>query len=84
MGRGAGCKFDTTSLAWGESSRDWQLAWPSIGKPDDKHGNENGGIPQKSKRSTKRLNIQSVRFVLFRLTRIIRVLCLVRYEKETG
>ena len=24
----AGCKFDTTSLAWGERSRDWQPAWP--------------------------------------------------------
>jgi hypothetical protein len=25
----AGCKFDTTSLAWGERSPGWQLAWPS-------------------------------------------------------
>jgi hypothetical protein len=39
----AGCKFDTTSLAWGECSRDWQLAWPSkFSKPDDKHVNANG------------------------------------------
>ena len=28
-GRGAGCKYDTTSLAWGECSPDWQPAWPS-------------------------------------------------------
>ena len=28
-GRGAGSKYDTTSLAWGERSRDWHPAWPS-------------------------------------------------------